>query len=168
MIFLSNESFNNKGYKTYIPISLMTTKEIIHYIEKEILEEELTENLESPVKILNAKRLNRRILDENRSPQFLRSTSVVLKFQRKHLPSRVNIYYYSFPVNPYIAPVIQCRKCLIFGQIAKQCRGKARYAKYTEEHSSKLCQSLRMKCYHCEQSLCYRQEMSKIQKTKEY
>lgn len=128
----NDERLKNKGYNVYIPYNQVSCKGIIRNIDLELTEEKIQKLIQAPYKILEVRRLNRKIVKTNENKkevEYAPTGTVLLTFEGTILPRYVSIYSLEFPVNIYIPPATQCLSCLMFGHISKQCRGKAKCKK---------------------------------------
>lgn len=50
------------------------------------------------------------------------STTVVIDMNEKILPVNVKIGFLSYPVRPYIKPVLRCFNCQHLGHVAEVCK----------------------------------------------
>lgn len=80
----------------------------------------------------------------------LRPTLGVLIFGGTVLPARVLIFGVSRPVKPYVAPTLQCQKCLLYSHPTWQCRSStARCTNCCQRgHTPADCPNP-TKCCHC-------------------
>lgn len=90
-------------------------------------------------KILKARRLQRKVFRDDGTPNWVPTQSVVLTFEGQTLPKHIYAFYTSLIVEVYQLPTIQCRKCLRFGHIQKDCRSDARCYKCTKNHPGDDC-----------------------------
>lgn len=149
--FLNNEILINKGYELFIPVNNIACRGVVRYVDKSITDEELIayskcKNLN--IKILNAKRLNRKQI-ENNVIKYIPTGSVCFTFSGKNLPKEVAIYNLNMKTEPYISPVIQCFNCLRYGHTRAQCKGKSRCNRCGRGHEEEGDCLLPIKCVHC-------------------
>ncbi|TGZ34743.1 hypothetical protein DBV15_10812 [Temnothorax longispinosus] len=96
---------------------------------------EILENIQSPFKVLQVRRLNRRIRetvqdfatdrsDSNSNPsfKFVLSKTVAITFAGQRLPKKVTIYRVYREIFPYVTRVSQCRACFRFGHVKARVR----------------------------------------------
>lgn len=100
---------------------------------------EATENNQGNGRILKARRLQRKIFKDDGTPTWIPTQTVVLTFEGQTLPERIYAFYTSLVVEIYQLPTIQCRKCLRFGHIQKQCRSDARCYRCCKKHPGDEC-----------------------------
>lgn len=75
---------------------------------------------------------------------------VVLTFKEDvSLPTRVNIGQYSYPVEEYLEPPLQCYNCMRYGHCFKVCRGSLRCRYCGGPHRIKECTAKKMRCANC-------------------
>lgn len=145
---LTNINLLNEGYRSYIPQRLLTTKGIIKDVGFSVSVEDIIEDAITSAKILDARRLNRRIKLDNGSVDYQPTTTMLVTFEGKIRPEEIVVYSYNVKVHPYLPPIRQCTNCLRFGHLTKQCRSKTRCIQCGEEHPIDLC-SNEMKCIFC-------------------
>lgn len=90
-------------------------------------------------KILKARRLQRKVINDGVPPSWVPTQSVVVTFEGQILPEKIFALYTSLKVELYVLPTIQCRKCLRFGHIQSQCRSDARCFKCAQKHPGEGC-----------------------------
>lgn len=150
--FLNNKYLIDKGYKIYIPFNMVTCKGIIRRVDPELSTDEINEMIKSPFKVLEIKRLNRKKITETKQAEFIPTGTLLLTFSGTIMPRNVTISYLSFQVSPYVTPVTQCYKCLLYGHTKNQCRGKKKCFSCTENHTTEdqyeNCKII--KCLHCD------------------
>lgn len=148
--FCDSEALSEKGYNMFIPRHLVTCRGIVKYIDKDISEEELKIVTDThSIEILECRRLKHRCVDKETNQTTYEPTGTVLyTFSGKLIPREVLIFGVPMLVEPYIIPVIQCFRCLLFGHTKRQCRGKLRCHNCAEPHEEVECLKVR-KCLHC-------------------
>ncbi|XP_050512813.1 uncharacterized protein LOC126888514 [Diabrotica virgifera virgifera] len=137
----------------YIPQFFVERRGLIRSVDTEFTEIYLLEKLkaENPdSNIKQIKRLKRRITTETNDIKLVARQLVCITFIGSSLPKEVIINSCIFPVEPYIYPVIQCERCLRYGHMTQQCKGKERCKNCGENHSNTDC-SMVTKCLHCNQ-----------------
>lgn len=78
------------------------------------------------------------------------SRSICITFNQKTLPAEIRLGYESYPVRPYVAPVVRCFKCQIIGHTASVCGGKVRCVRCGGPHEFKECNNKdSLKCVRC-------------------
>ncbi|KAJ8973459.1 hypothetical protein NQ317_013453 [Molorchus minor] len=122
---VSNTILKNKGYTIFIPYNQVTCKGIIRNVDTAFNTEQILAACQAKQKILEIRRLNRKS-QENGEVTYIPTGTILITFAGTTLPREVSIYYLSFKVTPYVAPVTQCFSCLLFGHTSTQCRGKAK------------------------------------------
>lgn len=153
--FVNNEIIKNKGYHTYIPFNMVTSKGVIRGIDPEIKEAEIKNMITCNVEIVEIKRLSRREIITNDKGEIERkynpTGTVLLTFRGTNMPRMVELCRLPFMVSPYIPPVTQCFNCLLYGHTRIQCRGTKKCNNCTENHSQeedyKNCTIIR--CHYC-------------------
>lgn len=146
---LYNEYLIRDGYRAYIPQRFLTIKGIVKNVGYSIVEEDIISEAQTNIKILEARRLNRRVVSQNGEVNFVPSMTFVLTFEGRRRPDEILLFANPIKVENYIIPISQCRKCLRFGHSFRQCRSKLRCAGCgTDEHSLEECPN-QIKCFYC-------------------
>lgn len=117
---INNDKLNDEHIRAFIPNNLLERKGIIKFVDTSFDDKYLFENIISPYRITEVKRLQRKIVKED-GHIFVPKQTVLLTFEGNVLPSTVFINYVACTVEPYVQKVIQCYKCLRYGHVAKQC-----------------------------------------------
>lgn len=150
--FLEHRILESKGLEAYIPASLVTCKGIARGIELGTTNEDIinfsTNSL--GVKILEAKRIQRRKISDQGETCFEDTQSVILTFAGKIIPKYIKIELFAATVHVYIPPVFICLNCLRYGHSSKQCRSQPRCPRCGEGHNEDVCEQ-QIKCVHCTQ-----------------
>lgn len=151
--FLDSDFLKNNNLEAYIPQFLTRRMGVIRAIDLDISNEEL-QNFIQPIsgntfKILEVRRLNRKIISESGLVSFTPTTSVLVTFKGQLLPDRITLFSCIREVHPFIQRVIQCNNCLRFGHTENLCRGSKRCANCGENHSLQDCKSTNVICIHC-------------------
>ncbi|XP_050497442.1 uncharacterized protein LOC126878649 [Diabrotica virgifera virgifera] len=149
---LNSTEILEKGFLAYIPQKMLTSRGIIRDVSINISMENIVNDskLQKNVKIISARRLNRRVLDSSGTVTYIPTGTVQLLFDVRTPPKEIIIYSNLVTVDPYIPPVQQCFKCLRFGHSQRQCRGKARCPKCSDEHTVQSCTVSVPKCLYCD------------------
>ncbi|CAG9860868.1 unnamed protein product [Phyllotreta striolata] len=146
--FLDNDKLKEESkWESYIPASLVTSRGIIRDIDLSTSMEEIKNFGKASTKILDARRLNRRIANQQ-TVEYVPSETVLITFEGKNIPNTVSINYYESRVKVYVGPVLQCFNCLRYGHSSKQCRSHIRCSRCGEEHEATNCQK-DIKCIFC-------------------
>ena len=158
---LDNKKLLEKNFEIFIPGNLVTCKDVVRHVDKNISDEELLLYSSANVKILNAKRLNRKIsefIDNVRTTRYVPTETILFTFSGTMLPRTITIFLMSLKVETYILPVIQCFNCFLYGHTQNQCRGKKRCGRCAQiildnnndnsENKQHTC-SISTKCLHC-------------------
>ncbi|XP_050311094.1 uncharacterized protein LOC126746775 isoform X2 [Anthonomus grandis grandis] len=130
-----------------------TCKGLVRQIDLEIGEDELLKccKTNSHVEILDAKRLNRKII-KNGETNYEPTGTVLFTFKGVYLPKSITFYRLERPISIYISPVTQCFRCLRFGHTRNNCKGKERCfncAKETNENSEEEHSTCNTQCLYC-------------------
>lgn len=121
--FIKNETIAKRGLKTYIPGNFITCKGIVRNID---VDEDINDHKKfcrANVDIIDAKRLNRKIIKDNK-PEYVPTGTILFTFKGTNLPQYIYYYNLPHPVQIYIPPVTQCFSCLLYGHTRKNCKGK--------------------------------------------
>jgi len=111
--------------KTFVPLYRTIRSGIVRDIPQYLEEADILHFLDSPFKVVEAKRLNR-CMKINGEIKYIPSRTVCLKFAGQILPKYVFICRNRSEVSPYIAKIKICFACYRVGHISKNCRGKPR------------------------------------------
>ncbi|CAH0556526.1 unnamed protein product [Brassicogethes aeneus] len=89
---------------------------------------EISIAISSPIKILEMKRLNKKIINKDETGKttinYVPSETLLIMFEGTNLPISINIFGLPIKINPYILSVTQCFKCLLYGNTQKNCKDK--------------------------------------------
>lgn len=151
---LQNNLLENKGYEAFIPSHHLQCKGIVRFVDKNLTEEEIKEfsSTNSFVsKILEVRRLNRRVIEKSDNGQdkisFLPTGTISVIFAGRSIPKEIKIFGLPMKVTPYIEPVLQCRNCFIYGHSTSQCRSKSKCHKCSKTHENNVnCNTFCMFC----------------------
>jgi len=147
--FVSHSELASKGYNLYIPEYNVCSKSIIRGVQFDFTLEEILNNIQSTVDILKVVRFNRRSLNEKKEVVFVKTGTCLLTFSGKSIPKSINLYGVEMEVENYIMPVTQFFNCFLFGHTKKQCRGKPKCAKCSDQgHSEDDC-TKDFRCVNC-------------------
>lgn len=150
--FLKNPLLNQHNLSAYIPRHKITCQAVIRGVSTFYPESEILKDIQSSIKVLAVRRLNRRstIINEigKNEITYIPTGTIVLTFYGSIPPSHVSIYYCKFETSIYIQPVIQCFNCLRFGHTQKLCKSTVRCANCLEPHDTSTCNET-PKCLYC-------------------
>ncbi|KAK5649975.1 hypothetical protein RI129_001004 [Pyrocoelia pectoralis] len=111
----------------YIPKFFNHRKGVVRMVDTYFSEAYLVETIVSTIAVTEVKRLTRKVVDSNTNKtEFIKRQMIVATFAGNRIPDSIKINMVNFHVEPYIHPVIQCLKCLRYGHIQAQCKGKTR------------------------------------------
>lgn len=138
-----NEELKNKNYTAYIPQFLTRRKGVIKYVDRGLTEGELMENIK-PIfgenyKLLKVTRINRKNINNEGRVEYIPTSTILVEVKGNYLPKKVAIHRVIMEVEPYIQRVVQCLRCLRYGHLSVQCKGKERCDKCGMEHSNLNC-----------------------------
>jgi len=106
---------------TYRTIRTGVVKDIPQHFE----EADLLQYFDFPFKVVEVKRLNRR-LKINGENKYIPSRTICLKFAGQILPKYIFLCRNRYEVFPYIFKVKICYSCYRIGHISKNCKGRHR------------------------------------------
>ncbi|CAG9857386.1 unnamed protein product [Phyllotreta striolata] len=136
----------------FIVPRLLTSRGIIKNVGFSIENEDiLSESYNQGIEIIETRRLNRRIIKEDGSIAYVPSRTCLLTFQGRPCPKDLTIYGVATSIEPYIAPVRQCKNCLRFGYSQTTCRSSKRCAKCGLSHTDDPCPN-KLECIYCGES----------------
>lgn len=149
--FLKNETLLQKGYSMFIPSNQVSCKGIVRFVDRDIDMEELLKfsHVSSIIKIIGAKRLNRRVRKDDGSAEFIPTSTVQFTFSGKVLPRFVKIFNLPMPVESYVLPVIQCQHCFLYGHTKKNCNGSEKCRTCSKPLKKHIDGDCKIRCLHC-------------------
>lgn len=147
--FVSAPFLERYQFKAFIPSSKIQRVGIIRNIDDSITEEDLRVYLKAEIPILRIQRIMKKIVNENRESVLTPTRAVKIWFLGQTLPARAFLFYNAIPVEPFVFSVLQCRKCLRFGHIEDQCKGKTTCAKCAQDHLTGTCSQSNRRCANC-------------------
>ncbi|XP_030750912.1 uncharacterized protein LOC115878528 [Sitophilus oryzae] len=132
----ANELFSSKLLKernpeAYIPPSLVSCKGVARGVYKNIEMEEIVSERRTGPKIIEARRLQRKIIVDG-TAKYIDTESVIITLEGKIIPRSIKIEYCEVRVDVYVSPVIMCFNCMRYGHSKTQCRSKQRCSKCAE------------------------------------
>ena len=138
------------GLIAYIPKFYTHKKGIIKMVDTYFDESYLMNAIQSKVKVVEVKRMMRRITDSDNTSKLVPRQIIIVTFLGNNLPANIQINLVNFIVEPYIYPVVQCHKCLRYGHTAKLCKGNQKCKKCTKTYDENhICESDSPYCIHC-------------------
>lgn len=141
-VFLINSILPSHKFVASIPSFHITRMGVVSGIPSDMSEEDICKYINVPPgcgKILKVRRINRKTSRDG-ILEWKPTETCVLTFDGQVLPKRVFCCYTSLPVNIYIFPTIQCRKCCRFGHVEAICRSNPRCSKCGQNHHSNTCE----------------------------
>lgn len=123
--FLDNRTLNFNNLIAFIPSYKTHRIGIIRDIPIEINLEDEIEYIETPSKIIEFNRFNKRISDNNET-KYVPSRTIKVIFEGSILPKEIYLYKMRYIVYPFIPRTRICYTCFRIGHIGKNCRGKPR------------------------------------------
>lgn len=103
------------------------------------------------IDVFRLKRKDKSTSQADGSNALIESESVKLTFWGNRLPSNIKLFGCRFSVTPFVQSVTQCRKCLLFGHLERNCKGtEFRCAKCgVKGHQVSSCPAVETKCLYC-------------------
>lgn len=139
-LLVKHELLTANKLVAYIPKYFTQKKGIIRMVDTYFEEDYIKSNINSSIKVVEVKRMTRKIIDKDGASKIIKRQMVVLTFLGTEIPKFVRINLCNFPVEPYIYPVVQCYKCLRYGHTNNQCKSEVTRCKYCgENHISETC-----------------------------
>ena len=110
------------GYEFYIPEMFTTTYGIIKFIDIDISNDELKNNLKSEYEVINVERIKR----FNKNEQKLEDTHLMkIAFRSTSIPNSIVLYGgIRKKVEYYLPKPMFCTDCVSYGHTKKRCRNK--------------------------------------------
>ncbi|XP_076284695.1 uncharacterized protein LOC143211120 [Lasioglossum baleicum] len=153
--FVKAEKKDLQGINTFIPKYRICRKGLIKGFSTDCDLEDIQKYSDSPVPILNARRLNRKVSNpQTGSGEWIPSETIVITFEGTILPDYIKLYnLIHTPVELYIEPLKICYNCFRTGHTAKFCRSEM-ICKCcgTPGHNISDCQSDTPTCAHCKEA----------------
>lgn len=146
---LTHRCIKENNYVAYIPKFYVERRGIVKGVDTYFNEEYLLNEikLENPDAV-NVKRFTRKIMQTDGTEKVVPRQLISVSFLGTSLPKRIVINQVIFEVEPYIYPVIICNKCLRYGHVIQNCKGKSRCKNCGETHDESFnCTSI--KCIYC-------------------
>lgn len=150
-LLVKHELLTSKKLISYIPKYFTQKKGIIRMVDTYLEEDYIQSNIVSSIKVVDVKRMTRRIVDKDNQSKIIKRQMVILTFLGSDIPKDVKLNLCNFPVEPYIYPVIQCYKCLRYGHTNNQCKSTDVRCKFCSgNHESHTCSQTENKfCVFC-------------------
>jgi len=126
--------------KAFVPLYRTIRSGIVRDIPQYLEEADILQFLDSPFKVIEVKRLNRR-MKINGEVKYISSRTVCLNFTGQILPKYVFLCRNRYEVSPYISKIKICYACYRIGHISKKCRGNSKciFCGRDAHDSSSLC-----------------------------
>lgn len=144
---------DDPNYNVFIPGNRTTCKGLIKQVDLDFSLDDLKKYISTNIQdidIIDCRRLNRRKKLGDTEIEYVPTGTVCITFTGTALPREITICNLVFPVIPYILPVVQCFKCLLYGHTKKICRGKDKCSVCginVDNHTNEGCH---IKCVHCD------------------
>lgn len=135
--------------RAYIPTFFTQKKGIVKLVDTMFDEEYLKSNIQTNRRVLEVKRLFRKVVKSDGTVEYVKRQMILITFLGTSIPSSVRINFCSFPVEPYVHPVVSCFSCLRFGHRSTQCKGKPRCTRCGDNHNIDDCEAETPSCVHC-------------------
>uniref|UniRef100_A0A2A4J5G1 Endonuclease/exonuclease/phosphatase domain-containing protein n=1 Tax=Heliothis virescens TaxID=7102 RepID=A0A2A4J5G1_HELVI len=139
--FLINSILTKNSYVATIPSFNITRMGVVTGVPHDMSDEEAMNYLSVPSgcgEILKVRRIKRKNYRDG-VLEWTPTETCVITFDGQVLPKRIYCFYTSLPVEQYIFPTIQCRKCCRFGHVEAICRSKPRCSKCGHDHPGDGC-----------------------------
>lgn len=118
---INNELLTKNNLIAYVPKFFTQKRGVVRMVDTFFTDEYLLNNIESERKVVEVKRVEKKFM-ENGVEKIVKRQVLIVSFMGNALPSCIRINGVNFPVEPYIQPVIQCRKCFRYGHVTKLCK----------------------------------------------
>jgi len=122
---VQNPDLMKENLTAFIPTYRTIRTGIVKDIPQHFEESNLLEFFDSSFKVIEVKRLNRRMKIDGEI-KYIPSRTVCLKFSRQILPKYVFLCRNRYEVYPYISKVKTCFSCCRIGYISNNCKSKPR------------------------------------------
>jgi len=122
---VQNLQLEKENLKAFIPTYRTIRTGIVRDILQHFDESELLQFFDSPFKVVEVKRLNRRMRIHSET-KYIPSRTICLKFAGQILPKYVFFCQNRYDIFPFVSKVKICFACYKIGHISKNCRGKPR------------------------------------------
>lgn len=151
--FITSDILSMCKYSASIPTYNVTRMGLVRSIPTDMSLDEFASSIDLPPgcgKILKARRLNRKTIDDGKIT-WVPTQTIVVTFKGQLLPSKIFSYYTALTVELYQFPTIQCFTCCRYGHTKTQCRSKPKCFRCSQEHSGDSCEvtEANAKCLHC-------------------
>lgn len=154
---LKDSTLATENLKAYIPTILIQRIGIIKYVDEDLTNEEIKDNIYiKNIKVKEASRFMKTIRDpkDNTKDKKVPTGTVKVTFAGQTLPEVIDLYGAKRKVTPYYFSVTQCFGCYRFGHTQKNCRGKKKCrtcGENMEDNSHEKC-SNKVKCVNCNEN----------------
>lgn len=143
--FLKMEDFLSKHkMRAFIPSYLTERIGVLRYVPKDLSNETIYKNIVCDTEVISVKRFMKKV-----DGKLVPLSTVAITFASTNLPQYAYIKLYRYEVQTYIAPLLQCYKCLKFNHSAKVCRGEQNCSSCAGRHSYKECDVEEVICINC-------------------
>lgn len=150
--FLKNSILTKEGLTAFIPFANTQRIGVVRNIDPDIPVAQLLDHMGSDVKISKIIRIHKKSVKDDGSIEHIPTWSVKVYFVGNILPPKIVLYYTVHPVDVFIPYVIQCKRCLRFGHVVEQCKGKERCIKCGLDHTNTVCEAVATVCINCQAS----------------
>lgn len=140
---------SQRNLRSYIPTFFTQKRGIVKMVDTMFDEDYLKANMQTNRKVLEVKRLYRKVVKENGAVEYVKRQMILVTFLGSSIPNNIKINFCNFPVEPYVHPVVSCFSCLRFGHRSNQCKGKPKCTKCAGDHDYNECESDLPFCVHC-------------------
>ncbi|XP_017492322.1 PREDICTED: uncharacterized protein LOC108380461 [Rhagoletis zephyria] len=136
----------DKGYEPKILQHCLSKTGLIFDIPTDIPDEELLQDLKSPIPIMKIIRVERR--DREDKEKKIPTRRIKIFFKGQKLPSHIYYAYTKIDVKPFI-PLTQCYRCFRFNHFAQNCKEQQEKCKKCFQVHSEEEQCKKVVCVNC-------------------
>lgn len=148
---VDHPSLVKNNLRSYIPTYFTQKKGVVKLVDTMFDNDYLWKNIISSQDVVDIKRLKKKLINrETGREELVDRQTIVVTFLGSTIPNKIRINLCTFPVEPWVYPVVKCYSCLRFGHVASQCRGKVRCSRCgADGHGFEDCQAEFSMCIHC-------------------
>lgn len=150
---VEHDLFSNNDLIAYIPQHCIEKKGVIRFVDTFLTNDQLLTRIKSQISVVNVRRVTRLANKNDKQSEIIPTQTVIVTFRGTEVPQYVFINKVRYEVQQYIAPVIQCFRCLLYGHTSKQCRSKeSKCHKCGSVHQGSCADLIDVFCIHCKSS----------------
>lgn len=148
---IDDVNLKKHGLETFVPVYKKFRQGIVKNIPVDISEQSILNACESPAKVMDVRRLNRRNTNSTSdSDRWIPSKTILITFEGQMLPSEIIILKVNTEVIPYVKKPMQCFKCFEFGHTIQNCKNEAFCIQCGEKKHENGCLEQTPKCVNCQ------------------